>query len=148
MKTDEDILFEIYYASELNQYHQIKSAFENKDFEFLRVNGHPYIKVTRKENRLQSCNMDEVIKELQQIKEGAQPNESFFTVSGEIVEDENEPAIFVDSIVFDLLPISMCEREAKSTIKWNMWKIKNQPNGKDAKRIREKIEKYKDKFSN
>lgn len=142
MKTDEEILYEIYHAYELKEYEKTKAAFDQKDFNFLNTHGRSYASFTRKEYILKSTKIDEVIKELTAIKGKAQDHEAFMTVEGD-TDDNDESIIVVNSKVYALDPITICERSARATCSRSLWKLKHQPNGKDALRIRERIEQYK-----
>jgi hypothetical protein len=144
-KTDAEILKEIYKKSNLKRYALCEKALESKDFSFLDLHGHPYVKVTTKEISIPSLNIDDVIQELQKIKANRQDNEGpqmLYSYSDH--PDSDKEIIMVSSKVYTMHNISICNvSDISYSVKSSLWKLKHQSNGNDAKKIRESIDKYR-----
>lgn len=131
------------YYIECNKRSRLKTLqlLEDKEFSKL-VYGTSYLSREKKTIKLKGTDMLSIMEQLKEIDQNKADNHGNFHVIGQYDDQEQEEELFVEYIVYTVLPESDCEN-----VKWLMnsvtWKIKNQPNGADTKGYLGTIEKLK-----
>jgi virulence-associated protein VapD len=140
MQSDESILYNYYYSNAIKKYEHLQNMLTQKEFQFLRTNGHPYINTREKETIIKPGTIDEVINQLQAIKGNAQENEGLAWTEATF-DDNEESIIVVTSYLFTISDIKKCESMANHYTKDSLWRLEHQPNSIQAKRLRALIDK-------
>ncbi len=132
--TQEEIVYQYYLKSTTKSRNEAIELLEKRDFTALRRNYIHWFDTKEKNVKLKSNLISDVIKELAEIK--YQANESEPTLSS-YVEEEIE----ITSYIYTIVPFEKCESLAKHYAKGSLWKLKHQPNGKDAESCRKILHK-------
>lgn len=142
MKTDEEILYENYLAGYIAARNEAVALLNKRDFESLTRDYVHWIDVGVKQTQLESSSISDVIKELGKIESKVLPNETTPMVYGGAL-NEDESVIYAESAIYTIVGVAKCEKMAKSHTKTGLWKMKYQPNGRDAKGCMEIINRFK-----
>ncbi len=144
--TNEEILYEFYLNSTIQQRNKSIELLKNRDFITLNRECIHWFDKKEKVVELESTSISEVIKELAKIKNEPNETEPLLQCSIKEYHDESpfgrdtESKIVISSYLYTIVPYEKCESLAKSYTSTALWKIKHQPNGKDTKRYLEIIE--------
>jgi len=135
----EEILYQYYLKLNTISRNEAIELLKKRDFTSIYRNYFHWINKKEKRVKLKSTKISDVIKELANIK--YQDNESEPTLSCWFEEEEGilgsnvESGIEIVSYIYTIVPFERCESSAKHSTKNSLWKLKYQPNGKDAKRV-------------
>ena len=142
MENYEEILIN-YFASRWKETREKEILLiEQRDFEALRDSN--WTKKTRVEEIINERDVQQIIDRLQLALKNIAPNQTIPFIGTNVFQEEGQWAeedaeICLISYIFTIKPIEACERSAYHHTQSCLWKIKNQPNGKDTKRYLEII---------
>ena len=90
--------------------------------------------------KLKSIKISDAIKELSKIKLKKNESEPFLSCCVESSESvfggDTESSIEITSYIYTIVPFKKCKSLAKNYANSSLWKLKHQPNGKDAESCR------------
>lgn len=136
----------------LYNYHLgIQLECRNKDIEFLEKKEFSKLRdsryVHRKEHIIDIIkkDIDSVLSELTEIKLNIPNNAADVCVNGRYEGTEDEGIVSVTYYLYSIVGAEKCKRLAESFASTDAWKVKYQPNGRDAKAALVIYEKYKKK---
>lgn len=138
--TQEEIVYQYYLKSTTKSRNEAIELLKKRNFTLLHRNYIHWFNKKEKNVTLKSTKVSNVIKELSNIK--FKENESEPILSCCIKENEGifggntENSIEITSYIYTIVPFEKCESLAKHYAKSSLWKLKYQPNGKDAEGCR------------
>lgn len=138
--TQEEIVYQYYLKSTTKSRNEAIELLKNRNFSLLHRNYIHWFDKKEKNVKLQSVKISDVIKELSNIK--FEDNESEPVLSCCVEENEamfggnTESSIEITSYIYTIVPFEKCESLAKHYASSSLWKLKHQPNGKDAESCR------------
>lgn len=145
--TQEEIIYEHYLKSTTKSRDEAIELLNKRDFTTLHRNYIHWFDKKEKVVKLESAPISDVIKELSKIK--FQDNESEPIMSTCVLEREEgvfgrdtESYIEISSYIYTIVPYNKCESLAKHYASSSLWKLKHQPNGKDAEACRKILSTY------
>lgn len=137
---DLDILYQHYLKYTTKSRNEAIELLKKRNFTLLHRNYIHWFDKKEKNLELKSTEISGVIKELSNIK--FEDNESEPVLSCCVKENEDvfggntESSIEITSYIYTIVPFEKCESLAKHYAKSSLWKLQNQPNGKDAESCR------------
>lgn len=143
--TQEDIVYQHYLKSTTKSRDEAIELLKKRDFTTLHRNYIHWFNKKEKNVKLKSTTISDVIKELSSIK--FEDNESEPILSCCVEESEGmfggntESSIEITSYIYTIVPFEKCESLAKHYANSSLWKLKHQPNGKDAESCRKILNK-------
>ena len=143
--TQEDIVYQNYIKSTTKRRDEAIELLKKRDFTTLHRNYIHWFNKKEKNVKLKSTTISDVIKELSSIK--FEDNESEPILSCCVEESEGmfggntESSIEITSYIYTIVPFEKCESLAKHYANSSLWKLKHQPNGKDAESCRKILNK-------
>jgi hypothetical protein len=138
--TQEEIVYEYYLKSTTKSRNEAIELLKKRNFTLLHRNYIHWFDKKEKNVKLKSTKISDAIKELSNIK--FEDNESEPVLSCCVEENEamfggnTESSIEITSFIYTIVPFEKCESLAKHYAKDSLWKLKHQPNGKDAESCR------------
>lgn len=138
--TQEEIVYQYYLKSTTKSRNEAIELLKKRDFTSLHRNYIHWFDKKEKNVKLSSTTITEVIKEFSKIR--FEDNESEPILSCCIEENEamfgvdTESSIKITSYIYSIVPFEKCESLAKHYASSSLWKLKHQPNGKDAEACR------------
>lgn len=138
--TQEEIVYQYYLKSTTKSRNEAIELLKKRDFTSLHRNYNHWFDKKEKNVKLKSNTISDVIKELSNVK--FKDNESEPILSCCIEESEamfgsnTESSIEITSYIYSIVPFEKCESLAKNYTSSSLWKLKHQPNGKDAEACR------------
>ncbi len=139
--TQQEIVYQYYLKSTTKSRNEAIDLLKKRDFTALHRNYIHWFDKKEKNLKLKSTLISDVVKELASIK--YQDNESEPTLTFCVEEEEEsmfrsnpKSSIEITSYIYTIVPFEKCESLAKHYAKDSLWKLKHQPNGKDAKSCR------------
>jgi len=138
--TPEEVVYQYYLAATTKSRNEAIELLKKRDFTTLHRNYIHWFNIKVKVLDLKSTLISEVIKELSEIE--FQDNESEPRISTRIstkewgLGTEDDPRIVITLDSYTIVPFEMCENLAKHYAKDSLFKLKHQPNGKDAEACR------------
>jgi hypothetical protein len=145
--THEEILFNYYLKYVTKSRNEAIKLLKERNFDLLNRNYLHWIDKQERSIELESTLLSEVIKELNNTVYQDNEGEPFLSCC--IEEDESvfrgdtESSIKIISYIYNIVPFEKCESLARNYTNNAIWKIKHQPNGKDAKGYLDIISKRK-----
>ena len=143
--TQEEIVYQHYLKSTTKSRNEAIELLKKRDFTTLHRNYIHWFDKKEKNVQLKSTKISDVIKELSSIK--FEDNESEPVLSCCVQESEamfgsnTESSIEITSYIYTIVPFEKCESLAKHYASSSLWKLKHQPNGKDAESCRKILNK-------
>ena len=143
--TQEEIVYQHYLKSTTKSRNEAIELLKKRDFTTLHRNYIHWFDKKEKNVTLESTTISDVIKELSSIK--FEDNESEPILSCCVEESEamfggnTESSIEITSYIYTIVPFEKCESLAKHYANSSLWKLKHQPNGKDAESCRKILNK-------
>lgn len=143
--TQEEIVYQHYLKSTTKSRDEAIELLKKRDFTTLHRNYIHWFDKKEKNVKLESTTISDVIKELSSIK--FEDNESEPILSCCVEESEGmfggntESSIEITSYIYTIVPFEKCESLAKHYANSSLWKLKHQPNGKDAESCRKILNK-------
>ena len=147
--TQEEIIYEHFLKSTTKSRNEAIELLAKRDFTTLNRNYIHWFDKKEKVVELKSTSISDVIKELSKIK--FENNETEPTLSCCFTTDNNsqfssdDSKIEICSYIYTIVEFSKCESLAKWCAKGSLWKLKYQPNGKDAEYCRKILNKAAEK---
>lgn len=138
--TQEEIVYQYYLKSTTKSRNEAIELLEKRNFTLLHRNYIHWFDKKEKNVKLKSTKISDVIKELSNIK--FKDNESEPVLSCCVEENEamfggnTESSIEISSYIYTIVPFEKCESLAKHYASSSLWKLKHQPNGRDAESCR------------
>jgi hypothetical protein len=138
--TQEEIVYQYYLTSTTKSRNEAIELLKKRNFTLLHRNYIHWFDKKEKNVKLKSTKISDAIKELSNIK--FEDNESEPVLSCCVEENEamfgsnTESSIEITSYIYTIVPFEKCESLAKHYAKDSLWKLKHQPNGKDAESCR------------
>lgn len=137
--TQEEKIYEYYLKSNTKSRNEAIELLERREFDLLHRHYIHWFDKKEKFVELKSTLIGDVIKELSSIK--FQENETEPHLSSYVGNDDIETYIEITSYIYSIVPFEKCEILAKNYTKNSLWKLKHQPNGKDAIAIQKMLDK-------
>ncbi len=143
--TQEEIVYQHYLKSTTKSRDEAIELLKKRNFTTLHRNYIHWFDKKEKNVKLKSTTISDVIKELSSIK--FEDNESEPILSCCVEESEGmfggntESSIEITSYIYTIVPFEKCESLAKHYANSSLWKLKHQPNGKDAESCRKILNK-------
>ncbi len=144
--TQEEIVYQYYLKSAIESRNEAIELLGKRNFKALHRNYIHWFDKKEKNVKLKSTLISDVIKELAEIK--FQENESEPTISTRVSYSEEgvfgrdtESCIEITSYIYTIVPFEKCESNAKHYASGSLWKLKHQPNSKDAEACRKILNK-------
>jgi len=143
--TQEEILYQFYLKKNIEYRDEAIELLKQREFNSLHRNyGHWFNKEIINKP-LKSKKISDVVKELSNIKYKDNESEPTLTIS---VEDlfgcDSKSPIDITSYKYTIVPFEVCKSLAKSYTSSALWKLKYQPDGKEAKSYLNIIKKHTD----
>lgn len=144
--SQEQILHDYYLNAAIKSRDEAIELLKNRNFDKLHYCYAHWFNKKQKTVSLQSTQISEVIKELSEIT--YQDNESEPVINVEVSTEDRgssintETKIVISSYIYTIVPIEKCEGIARNYTSSSLYKLKHQPNGKDANSYREILKKY------
>ena len=138
--TQEEIVYQYYLKATTKSRNEAIEILKKRNFTLLHRNYIHWFDKKEKNVKLNSTAISDVVKEIANTK--YQDNESEPTLSCRVEEKEGmfgsdtESSIEITSYIYTIVPFEKCESLAKHYAKGSLWKLKHQPNGKDAESCR------------
>lgn len=138
--THEEIVYQYYLKSTTKSRNEAIELLKKRDFTLLHRNYIHWFDKKEKNVKLKSTKISDAIKELSNIK--FEDNESEPVLSCCVEENEaifggnTESSIEITSYIYTIVPFEKCESLAKHYANGSLWKLKHQPNSKDAESCR------------
>lgn len=130
------LMYPHFLQSQIKRRDAAIEMFNNNDFKGMN-NAYPYVKKEQCEIILKSVKMSDVIKELQNFKlpdHSTEPEiHAECQCDYEIRFYDDDPKIKISYYKYSIPDFDFCPGIAKHISENYAWKIKHQPNGKDAK---------------
>jgi hypothetical protein len=145
--TQEKIVYQYYLKITTKSRNEAIELLKKRNFIILHRNYNHWFNRKEKNVNLNSTSISNVIKELTKIK--YKHNESEPVLSSYVKENENvfgnniESSIEITSYIYTIVPFKKCKSLAKNYADSFLWKLKYQPNGKDAESYRKILNNYK-----
>lgn len=139
--TQEDIVYQHYLKSTTKSRKEAIELLEKRDFTSLHRNYIHWFDKKEKNVKLKSTTISDVIKELSNIKWEDNESEPVLTCCVEENENIFDGNIEITSYIYTIVPFQKCESLAKHYASVSLWKLKHQPNGKDAENCRKILNK-------
>lgn len=146
--SQEEIVYQYFLKSTTKSRNEAIELLRKRDFITLHRNYIHWFDKKEKVVKLKSTSISDVIKELAEIKFQDNETEPSLCVSCETEENgfgsgiDIETEIGICSDIYTIVPFEKCESLAKHYASGSLWKLKHQPNGKDAERCREILNTY------
>jgi len=134
--TQEETLYQYYLKQATKSRDEAIDTLKKRDFQTLHRNYIHWFDTQEKNVSINSSKISDVIVELSKVT--YQDNESEPIISTcECFLDKNvEPQIKICSYIYTIVLYDKCERLATHYAKNSLWKLNNQPTGKDAEACR------------
>lgn len=144
MKKDEKILYKHYLKSNTKSRNEAIELLKNRDFNTLRRNYIHWFERRERVRKLNSTAISDVILALSKVKYKVNESEPTLSVRLEYEEgffgiSESESYIEIVSYIYTIVPFKKCRSLAKNCTSNALWKLKHQPNGRDAEACRKTI---------
>lgn len=135
--TQEEIVYQYYLKITTKSRDEAIEFLKKRDFSSLHRNYIHWYDKKEKNVKLESDSISDVIKELANIKFEDNESEPFLSCCVEVDNDSmfgcnTESSIVITSYIYTIVGFEKCESLAKHFAKESLWKLKHQPNSKDA----------------
>jgi len=138
--TQEETLYQYYLKQTTKSRDEAINTLKKRDFQTLHRNYIHWFDTQEKNVSINSSKISDVIVELSKVT--YQDNESEPIISTCVIEEEGvlgkgkESHIEICSYIYTIVLYDKCERLATHYAKSSLWKLNNQPTGKDAEACR------------
>lgn len=138
--TQEEIVYQHYLKATTKSRNEAIELLKKRDFASLHRNYIHWFDKKEKNVKLKSTTISDVIKELSIVKFENNETEPFLSCCIEESEamfgGNTESSIEITSYIYSIVPFEKCESLAKHYASSSLWKLKYQPDGKDAEACR------------
>lgn len=140
-ENEEIVLYQYYLNLAINRRNEAIELLNKRDFISMERNYIHWFDKKEKNVALESTAIRDVVRELSRIRIEDNETEPFLsccvTQNESMFGGDTESSLEITSYVYTIVPFEKCERHANNNTRSALWKLKYQPNGKDAAHYRE-----------
>lgn len=134
--TDAEIVYQHYLKSTIKSRNEAIELLKTRNFTKLNSNYIHWFERKEKVVELKTRYISNLIKELSMIQVEDNESEPIISSQYQFGNDDTEACLVATSYIYTIVPVERCESLARNCANSAIWKLINQPNGKDAESCR------------